>query len=77
MKTTDLVKVWKILSRRSNEVDLAVNWSAVGPVSPATARRFAKQILKAADRVEELKEQYKKKGRNVRVGGAITGRGNF
>ncbi len=70
MKTVELVEVWNDRQRyfgSRDHIDLGVNWSAVGPVSPTVARRFAKQILKAADKVETLKAAYEKKGRCVHI----------
>lgn len=39
----------------------AVNWSAIGPVSPKVARQVANRILKAADDAERLEAAYRKR----------------
>ena len=64
MKTKELVKVWD-QGREWDDGDdatIGVNWSAVGPVMPETARRFARQSLRAADRAEALRAKARKSG---------------
>lgn len=57
MKTQDLVEVWDQKDGPymdgSSTRTIGVNWSAVGPVTPATARRFARRVLAMADKAEE------------------------
>ncbi len=65
MNTKKFVNVWDI--RREylhggKSAVIGVNWSAIGPVSPATARRFARQILAAADKAQARREKAKRLG---------------
>lgn len=41
---------------------IGVNWSAVGPVTPAQAREFARNVLKAADIAEKRIAKCKAEG---------------
>ena len=50
MKMQGAVRVWNVPGRWGTTI--GVNWSAVGPVTPATARRFARLVIKAADQAD-------------------------
>ena len=67
MKTSEWVEVWDDNTHTGDSThhELGVNWCAVGPVPPAVARRFARHILKAADKMEELKAAHKQEGHTV------------
>lgn len=61
------VEVWDRRERYYNghdgkEAAIGVNWSAIGPVTPSRARRFAESILKAADRAVERKKKARAEG---------------
>ncbi len=64
MKTTNLCEVWN--HRLFDRMTIGVNWSAVGVVTPDTARRFAKQLLKAADKADKKLEVARQNGYEIR-----------
>ncbi len=63
MKTVALVSIWdqrRYWEAGGKDVTIGVNWSAVGSVTPATARRFAHQVLLVADRAQARSARLKK-----------------
>lgn len=64
MKTVGIVTIWDQPCKHGERgyAVVGVNWSAVGPVTPATARRVANRLLQAADAVEERIATYKADG---------------
>ena len=64
MDTRTLAKVWD--HRASNgAATIGVNWSAVGPVKPDTARKFARRLFRAADTAERRIYDAKKRGHHI------------
>lgn len=41
---------------------IGVNWAAIGPVTPSEARKFARRILRAADRVVKRRKKAREDG---------------
>lgn len=62
MKMSDQVSMWDHDWGRGKSQMIAVNWAAIGPVSPRQARAFARAVLRMADRVEKRRKKAVKNG---------------
>jgi hypothetical protein len=51
MRMSECVEVWNRDKEWAGEgTHIGVNWSAIGPVTPAQARTFARHVLTCADK---------------------------
>ncbi len=66
MDTRTIAEVWDhrrtYLFEQEAAATIGVNWAAVGPVRPDTARRFAKRLLQAAETAERRIAAARRKG---------------
>lgn len=53
MRTSTWVEVWDQRYPDRKKAIIGVNWSAVGPVTPNRARKFAMQVFRAAKKAEQ------------------------
>lgn len=69
-KTTEVSRVVEVVDfdpdYQDSERTIAVNWAAIGWVSPYRARQVAASLLKAADIVESRMKKAKATGKQVR-----------
>jgi hypothetical protein len=62
MKTSTWVEIWDTRRDYDKFATIGINWSAVGPVTPRRARKFASLILLAATKAEIRIKKLKDKG---------------
>ena len=66
LETNNLVRVYQPYTRFNGEISPAsINWSAIGTVDVAIARKFAEELLKACEEADTMNanmENYHEKG---------------